>query len=197
MCRILLLIVVAFAPSGAAAGEPLHTAIDRIVAAQAAKDAVPLAAKADDAEFLRRAWLDLAGTIPTPERIRAFLADKSAGKRAKLIDELLAAPTYSTAMADRFHSLLMERLGDHAEWRKYLLASFAANKPWNILVQELLRADAKAETAKGASYFLAKRLENYGQQAVEYSALTRDVGRLFLGVNLQCCECHDHLTVPD
>jgi hypothetical protein len=197
MLRSLALFILSSAVPSLPAAEPLHTAIDRIVAGQAAKDGIPLAPKADDAEFLRRVSFDLAGTIPNSERTRAFLAGKSPDKRAKLIDELLAAPAYAPAMADRFHAILMERLGDHAEWRKYLLASFAANKPWNTLVKEILRADAKAENAKGASFFLSKRLENYGQQAVEYSALTRDVGRLFLGVNLQCCECHDHLTVPD
>jgi len=197
MPRILALLLLASSFPAAATAEPLHTAIDRIVSAQAANGGVPLAEKADDAEFLRRIWLDLAGTIPSPERAKAFFADKSADKRTKLIDELLAAPTYPPTMADRFHAHLMERLGDHPEWRKYLLASFAANKPWDALVKEMLRADAKSENAKGASFFLSKRLENYGQQAVEYSALTRDVGRLFLGVNLQCCECHDHLTVND
>ncbi len=197
MPRILAAFLLASVLPAAYAAEPLHTAIDRIVGAQAGKDGIPLAGKSDDAEFLRRVWLDLAGSIPNPARAKGFLADKSPDKRAKLIDELLAAPTYAPAMADRFHTILMERLGDHADWRKYLEASFAANKPWNVLVKEILRADAKAENAKGAAFFLSKRLENYGQQAVEYSALTRDVGRLFLGVNLQCCECHDHLTVDD
>ena len=193
MRRAIGLLILVMTIAQTRAGEPVHTAIDRIIAAKAKADGIPLAAKADDAEFLRRVWLDLAGTIPTSEIAEKFLADASPDKRTKLIDELLAAPTYPTAMADRFHTLLMERLGDHAAWTQYLQSSFAANKPWDKLVKEILKADGKS----GAAFFLSKRLENYGQQAVEYSALTRDVGRLFLGVNLQCAECHDHLTVAD
>ena len=59
----------------------------------------------------------------------------------------------------------------------------------------MLRA-APAE-GQGAAFFLAKRLENYGQNPVDYPALTRDVGRLFLGKDLQCAQCHDHLFIDD
>jgi len=193
MIRIYLVAVLLLIGARLSAAESVRESIDRIVAAKAKADGVPMSAKADDAEFLRRVWLDLAGTIPPAEVARKFLADQSPDKQTKLIEGLLAATTYSTAMANRFHIVLMERLGDHASWSQYLQTSFAANKPWNTLVKEILRADSKS----GAAFFLSKRLENYGQQAVEYSALTRDVGRLFLGVNLQCAECHDHLTVND
>jgi hypothetical protein len=158
---------------------------------------VTLAAAADDAEFLRRAYLDFAGTIPTVEQVKAFLADKSADKRAKLIDSLLSSPTYATRMADLFHVALMERLGDNAEWSKYLRESFAKNKPYDQMVREMLRADSKDTANAGAAFWISKRLENYGQNPVDYSALTRDVGRLFLGKNFQCCECHDHLFIED
>ncbi len=197
MTRVLGLSILLAAVSPLRATEPLHEAIDRIIAAQAEKDGLVLAGRSDDAEFLRRVWLDLAGTIPPATGAAEFLVDPSPSKRAKLFDDLLAAPTYAPAMANRFHVLLMERLGDHPTWSAYLQSSFAANKPWNTLIEEMLAANGKTEGTRGAAFFLAKRLENYGQQSVEYSALTRDVGRLFLGVNLQCAECHDHLTIDD
>ena len=193
MRRAIGLLFLSVTVAQARAVEPVHTAIDRIIATKAKTDGIPLAAIADDAEFLRRVWLDLAGMIPSSDAARNFLVDSSPDKRTKLIDELLASPMYSATMANRFHTLLMERLGDHAAWTQYLQTSFAANKPWDKLVKEILKADGQS----GAAFFLSKRLENYGQQAVEYSALTRDVGRLFLGVNLQCAECHDHLTVAE
>lgn len=174
------------------AAEPLHVRLDAILDAAAKANGVALSGPADDGEFLRRAWLDFAGRIPTATEVRAFLADTSADKRTKLIDSLLAKPEYAAHMALRFHVMFMERLGDHAEWAKYLQQSFASNVPWDRMVGDML----KAETP-GPSFFLAKRLENYGQQPVDYSALTRDVGRLFLGKNLQCAECHDHLTVDE
>lgn len=193
MRRAIGLLFLSVTVAQARAVEPVHTAIDRIIATKAKTDGIPLAAIADDAEVLRRVWLDLAGMIPSSDAARNFLVDSSPDKRTKLIDELLASPMYSATMANRFHTLLMERLGDHAAWTQYLQTSFAANKPWDKLVKEILKADGQS----GAAFFLSKRLENYGQQAVEYSALTRDVGRLFLGVNLQCAECHDHLTVAE
>lgn len=178
-------------------GEPLHARIDAIIGAKAKADGVPLSAAADDAEFARRAYLDFAGRIPTSEEAKRFLADAAADKRAKLLDKLLAAPEYATRMADLFHVMFMERLGDDPAWAKFLRESFAANVPWDVMVRKMLRADPKETAQPGAAFWLAKRLEHYGQNPVDYSALTRDVGRLFLGKNFQCCECHDHLFVPD
>ncbi len=178
-----------FVAMAANAADPAHVRID----ARIAKTAV--GAAADDAEFLRRVTLDLVGRIPTSAELQSFLADKSAVKRTAKIDALLTGADYPKRMTDLFHVMLMERLGDHADWTKYLEASFATNKPWDAMAKEMLRADACDVANRGASFFIAKRLENYGQNPVDYSGLTRDVGRLFLGKNFQCCECHDHLTV--
>jgi len=192
---ILLLALLCAAPASAA--EPLHVRIDAHVAAKAKGDGVPLGAPASDAEFVRRAYLDFAGRVPTAAEAKAFFEDSGKEKRAKLIDALLAAPGYAERMTDAFHVMLMERLGDHAEWTAFLRDSFAKNAKWDEMARAMLRADHKDTARAGAAFWLVKRLENYGQNPVDYSALTRDVGRLFLGKNFQCCECHDHLTVDD
>lgn len=166
----------------------LHERIDHLIEAGSTK----ISPAADDGEFVRRAMLDFAGRAPTVDEARSFIDDKSSGKRAQLIDRLLASPDYAQRMADFFNVHLMERLGDNPDWSAWLRESFAANKKWDVMAREILRAEAK-----GASFFFSKRLENYGQNPVDYSALTRDVGRLFLGKNLQCAECHDHLFVND
>jgi hypothetical protein len=199
-CLLIVLIVVGtggLRPPLAKAEEPLHARIDALVAAKAKADGVALSPAADDAEFLRRVYLDFAGTVPPVAVAKAFPADTAADKRAKLIDKLLNGPEYAPRMADLFHVMLMERLGDNADWTKYLRESFAKNKPYDQMVREILRADAKDAGAVGASFWIAKRLENYGQNPVDYSGLTRDVGRLFLGKNFQCAECHDHLFIED
>lgn len=197
MPRAILSLALLLCAGAVNAAEPLHTRIDALIEAKAKADGVPLSAPADDAEFVRRVYLDFAGRIPTSDEAKAFLADTSADKRAKLLDQLLGAPEYAPRMADLFHVMLMERLGDNAEWTKYLKESFAKNEKWNEMVRKMLRADPKDTAQPGAAFWLAKRLENYGQNPVDYSGLTRDVGRLFLGKNFQCCECHDHLTVDD
>ncbi len=169
------------------ADEPLHAIIDREIPAETPKQ------RSADAEFLRRIFLDLSGTIPSSQETRLFLDDPSKTKRIAIIDELLNRPTYATRMASAFHVMWMERLGDDERWTNYLNDCFAKNRPWNELAKEILRADG----VEGSRFFMAKRLENYGQNPVDYSGLTRDIGRLFLGKNFQCCECHDHLTIPE
>jgi len=198
MPRLLAALILActFAPAARSA-EPLHDRIDAIIDAKAKAENATVAAPADDAEFLRRAYLDFAGTIPPVSVTKSFLSDTSTSKRAKLIESLLNSPTYATHMADLFNVALMERLGDSPEWSKYLRKSFAKNKPYDQMVREMLRADSRDTKTVGASFWISKRLENYGQNPVDYSALTRDVGRLFLGKNFQCCECHDHLFIDD
>lgn len=152
---------------------------------------------ADDATFLRRVWLDFDGGIPTAEQARAFLADKAKDKRTKLIDTLIAAPQFATRMAEAFHVMLMERRGDNDAWKTWLAESFKTNKPWDAMVREILAPDFLDEKQRGAGYFITRRLEKVGQQDTDYPGLTRDVGRMFMGIDLQCCQCHRHLSVDD
>lgn len=188
-----VLLVLAFAPA-AVADEPLHAAIDRFIAAghpDYAKHAAPLAA---DAEFVRRVTLDLSGTIPTTAEARAFLADTDPDKRVKLIDKLLAAPGYARRMAQAFDVILMERRKDtrvkRAEWETYLRETFAANRPYDAFAHEILSADGTdAKTRPAAKFFLDRDLEP--------NLVTKDLGRVFLGRNLTCAQCHDHPTVAD
>lgn len=175
--------------------DDLPSRIDALIAA-AAKDG-PLAPPADDATFLRRVSLDLIGRIPTPTETTRFLEDSDPAKRTKRIDALLASPEHPRRMADLFHALLMERRGDNPEWSKFLESSFAANKPWDRLVRDILDPNAEDETLRGAAYFHTRRLEKVGQQETDYPGLTRDVGRLFLGMDLQCAQCHNHLFVDE
>jgi Protein of unknown function (DUF1549)/Protein of unknown function (DUF1553) len=181
--------------SGGSGG--LHERIDELVAAKAKTEGWAVAKVADDAEFLRRVWLDFAGTIPSADDARAFLNDKAPDKRAKLIDTLLASDRYARRMRDLFNIMLMERRGDDVAWLTYLEASFKANKPWDQLAREILKPDRNDEQTRAAAYFYTKRLEHYGQNPIDYPGLTRDVGRLFLGKDFQCAQCHDHLFVKD
>ncbi|MCA9268110.1 MAG: DUF1553 domain-containing protein [Planctomycetales bacterium] len=177
------------------ADQPLHERIDAIIEAAARNDnPAPIA---EDFEFVRRIYLDLAGRIPTATEARAFVADTDEDKRSRLIRTLLESDGYAPWMQVRFSSMLMERRGDDEHWRKYLTDAFAANRPWDAMVRDMLRPSWSKEAVPGAAYFVAKRLEKYGQQPTDYPGLTRDVGRLFLGVDLKCAQCHDHLVIDD
>lgn len=174
---------------------PLRERIDAVV--ESGFGTARPAAIGDDAEFLRRVSLDLTGTIPNATQVRTFSADVTSGKRERMVEELLASPEWPRRMADLFHVILMERRGDHPDWQAWLEASFAQNKPWNQIVYQILNADADDEDNRAAAYFMSKRLDKYGQNPVDYPGLVRDIGRMFLGQDLQCAECHDHLFIDD
>lgn len=172
---------------------PLHERIDRAIESA---NAGQLAAPATDAEFLRRVSLDLAGIIPTADEARAFLDDPSPYKRTRLIERLLDSPDHARRMAAAFDVMLMERRPEKhvpaKDWREFLRQSFAQNKPYDVLVREILAADGSepAPERRAPARFV---LDREGEPAL----LVRDVGRLFLGRDLQCAQCHDHPLIDD
>ena len=182
--------------------DALHERVDKLIAAKAAAPGGgPLAPAASDAEFLRRVCLDLNGTIPSSAEARQFLADTASDKRAKLIDHLLASPDYAAHMAEAFNIMLMERR-THSDapsqaWLKYLQSCFAANKPWDVMAREILCPNPDDETTRYSALFYIRRLEKVGQNPTDYQGLTRDLGRLFMGVDLKCAECHNHKYIKD
>jgi hypothetical protein len=194
VCLVAAAVVPGLIGSQALGQSPLSSEINRLIAA---KSEIPPAPRASDEEFHRRIFLDLAGRIPSVDETRAFLADDAADKRERLIDRLLASDDHVRRIQQMLHVMLMERLGDHEEWQKFLQTSLAANKPWDRLAGELLHPNADDEAIRGAAFWYTKRLENYGQNPVDMPALVRDVGRLFLGIDVQCAQCHDHLFVDD
>lgn len=175
-------------------GELLHMQIDRLIGAGTPNYKALAAPVSSDAEFLRRVYLDLNGTIPTVVETREFLASAEPDKRAKLIDRLLASPAYARHMQHVFDLILMQRLpAKHisaADWQKYLRESFAQNKPWDQLVREILESDGTDPNLRAASRF-------YLDREAEVNHITRDLGRVFLGVNLECAQCHDHPQIED
>src|ERR1043166_5326424 len=183
------LLILAFLAGPALGQVPLHTRIDQAIAA-ADKDFAKIASPiSTDAEFLRRVYLDLTGVIPSAEEAKAFLADTTPDRRAKLIDKLLSSEKHAYHLADTFDVLLMDRRPNkhvqRPEWMKYLRESFAANKPYDQLVSEILSSDGTDPKTRAAARFM---LDRDGEAHV----ITKDISRLFLGMNLQCAQCHDH-----
>ena len=143
-----------------------------------------------DAEFIRRASLDLTGLPPTAERVRAFLADTTPTKekRAKLIDKLIASEGYIEFWVNKWADLLQsssENLGAKAVWqyRDWIREAIAENKPYDQFVKEIL-------LAKGSSY--KNPAANYYRVLREPGKIAEDVSQTFLGVRFNCNKCHDH-----
>jgi hypothetical protein len=179
------------APPGVAApsaslGGPLHEVIDVIVGEQAVG---PLAERCSDADFVRRIHLDLVGVIPTAATVRSFLADSADDKRARLIDTLLADQAFARHMMFVLDAMLLERISPPGElaasWREYLFTALADDTPLDELIREMLVSDGEDPATRPASAFLVAR-------NAEPVQLTRAIGRLFFGRDLQCAQCHDH-----
>jgi hypothetical protein len=143
----------------------------------------------DDAGFLRRVTIDLWGTIPTAEAVRSFLADRRKDKRAGVVDELLASPAYARHFAAYWDRVLMGRTPknpaiDRAGFDHWLEEQLAHNRPWNALARDLI-AKSGVNTDEPAVNWLLR----YTQEPAD---LTGKLSRVFLGVQIQCAQCHNH-----
>ena len=168
--------------------------IDRHIEARLTAAKVALSPQADDAEFLRRAALDITGRIPTAERTLAFLNDRSPDRRAKLIDELLADREYGEHFATVWYHRMIKPDNDNKRLiigntlRDWLADRFNQNQTWDRLVTDLVTASGERDENPETTFLLAHVVA--GQP--DPSKMTAAVSRLFLGVRLECCECHNH-----
>lgn len=163
--------------------------VDELLEAQwAAKNLEPSAATSDG-EFLRRASLDLTGVIPRASKVREFLADTRPNKREILIDELLESPRYATHMATTWRNRIIPEEVDPSRNRealalqKWLRMRFAKNLRYDNLVGELLLTIGGDELGP-ALYYQANDLSP--------EKLAGSAAELFMGVRLDCAQCHDH-----
>jgi hypothetical protein len=188
------LAVVAAAGRGSPAGEPdvaeLAARIDRHIEARLDAEGVKPAGPADDAEFLRRAYLDLHGVIPTAEQAARFLADTDPNRRARLTDALLADPRYGEYLADVWQGYLVSPLADDQRaradrFRPWLAGRFNT-RSWDRITTDLLTATGKMDENPAVIYLIEGRLPR------TVPDLTDLASRYFLGVRLNCAQCHDH-----
>ncbi len=188
------LVIVFCAADRVQADDSLHVMIDRLIALQTPDYEKIAAPVCSDEEFVRRVWLDLTGAIPSVAEARQFLADTAESKREKLIDKLLASPEYARHMQRTFDLALMRHLPQKhvpvAEWEKFLRDAFADNRPWDRVVREILNADGSDPANRGPARF-------YLDREGEVHEITRDIGKVFLGADLQCAQCHNHPQIGD
>ena len=144
---------------------------------------------ADDSEWLRRVSLDLIGRIPTLNEAESFLTNHRPGKREELVDRLLDDGAYARNFTTIWTNLLVGRKSeprvDRAALQKFLRMAFAANRPWNQIVYDLVSAEGSS-SENGATNFLIAHLNN---DALPATAVT---ARIFLGQQLQCNQCHSN-----
>ena len=163
--------------------------IDTLVFANLTQLGIPPSPICDDANFLRRASLDIAGHLPTAEEARAFLASPDADKRGRLIESLLASPGYADYFANKWAAILRNRRDDASDitanfaFHSWLRDGLLANKPYDRMVREILGATGSIADDPATAWY--KRVLEPQQQL-------EDVAQLFLGVRMQCAQCHHH-----
>jgi Protein of unknown function (DUF1549)/Protein of unknown function (DUF1553) len=173
--------------------------IDGALSAAWADGGVEPAAVADDAEFLRRAHLDLAGKIPSVAEVRKFLADQRLDKRERLVDEQLEGAIFAAHFANLWREMLLAgtnpelRMGV-AELESWLRLRFAAGTPYNQLVAELVASavPARSRSAQPLAVTVPSPLAFFQANERKPENLAARLSKVFLGVNVECAQCHDH-----
>jgi hypothetical protein len=167
---------------------PQFNIVDKLVDAKLAKLNIAPSGLCDDADYLRRVYLDLTGTLPTPEEARAFLADTGKDKRTKLVKVLLERPAFADLWALRWADLLRvdrQPLGHQRAhlYYKWIRDSIATNKPFDEFARELVTAEGPVNEVGPANFF--KVVTKPGEEA-------STISQVFLGVRITCAECHHH-----
>lgn len=169
--------------------------IDDAVNAKLTTLGIPPSPPAGDAEFLRRAYLDTIGVLPTPEEVKVFLGDADPLKRTKVIDHLLSRPEFVDYWAYRWSDLFLvnsdklstkktkDRKGQVEAYYAWIREQVAENTPWDQVAHQVLTASGST-TENGAANFYV--LHQDPQDMAETVSMT------FLGMAINCARCHDH-----
>jgi hypothetical protein len=168
---------------------PSRNFIDELVFANLKRIGIPPSGMCDDSTFLRRVSLDVAGRLPTGEEAQAFLDNQDPGKRDAVIESLLRSSGYADFFAGKWAMLLHNKRDlasdtvSNFAFHSWIRDSLLANTPYDVIVRELLAATGEITTNPAVAWF--KRVKEPKQQL-------EDVAQLFLGVRMQCAQCHHH-----
>lgn len=175
-------------PGYAWSDPPVQNFIDEKVDAKLKQLQFLPSPRCSDEEFIRRVYADTIGVLPTVEETRAFLADESPDKRARLIDALLERPEYAKFWALKWGDLLKltkSQIGTPGvyKYHRWIEQSLAANVPYDQFARELITARGSTLTVPAANFY---RTSTDTNEAVE------TIAQVFLGARMQCAKCHNH-----
>jgi hypothetical protein len=167
-----------------------HNLVDTLVHAKLKKLRLVPSAVCDDATFIRRAGLDLIGLLPTPAEVERFVADAASDKRVRLVDALVQRREFTDVWVMKWAELLQiraqqDRVSPKAalHYYQWLQDKLAANVPIDQVVKGLL-------TATGST--LRQPAANFYQIEPDPLKLTENVAQVFMGMRIQCAQCHNH-----
>jgi hypothetical protein len=164
--------------------------VDRVLEELWKREQISPAVAATDLDLLRRAYLDLVGRTPTVNEVRDYIKDDRADRYQRLVDQLLASPDHASQMAAVWRSFLIPdgvdlvAFGGREAFEKWLADRFAADEPYDQIVRKLLLAEGRLSQSGPLLFYSALKLD-----ADQLAART---SRVFLGMRLECAQCHDH-----
>ncbi|HYV27186.1 MAG TPA: DUF1549 and DUF1553 domain-containing protein, partial [Candidatus Eisenbacteria bacterium] len=168
---------------------PPKNFIDELVFKKLKNVGMPPSEICDDSIFIRRSAIDIAGRLPTPEETKSFLANTDPAKRDKWIDALLDSADYADYFANKWSALLRNKRaaptytrGTYAFY-EWLRDSFLADKPYDQFAREILAASGDLSQNPPVAWY---------RQVKDANTQLEDCAQLFLGMRLQCAQCHHH-----
>lgn len=167
---------------------PVRSPIDQLVWDRLKLLGILPSGPADDATFLRRLFLDTIGRLPTPEEAREFLADSSADKRNRWIERVLARDEYADLWSMKWGDILLvdrQKLGNRGafEFHRWLREQFATNRPYDAWARDLITATGNSSKNGPANLYRSMDTPE---------GLSRVLSQAFLGVRMECAQCHHH-----
>jgi len=166
-----------------------HNYIDERIHAKLAQLNIAPAALCDDTTFIRRAYIDTLGILPTPTEVQAFVEDGAANKRVTLIDTILGRPEFVDYWTYQWSDLLLissKNLKDSKElnaFYRFVREAVEVNRPWDAFVRDIVTATGNTQENGAANYFVLHR---------EIPDLTETTSQAFLGMSITCARCHNH-----
>lgn len=168
---------------------PEKNFIDQLVFAKLKQLGIPPAPLCDDATFIRRATIDIAGRVPSVTEVEQFLADQSPDKRDRLVDSLVDSPGYADYFTNKWASVLRNkrRNGNDIQYtykfHGWIRRALRENMPYDQFVRSVLTATGDAETHPPVAWY---------REVTTSTQQMEDVAQLFLGMRLACAKCHHH-----
>lgn len=170
--------------------EEVARQVDRLISIESKAANVVPELVTDDEAFIRRAFLAIAGKPPTAVEIESFSKDAAADKRARLVDTLVASPSYARHWARYWRATLLEKAQDQrgrsagALLEEWLFDELATNRSWKEITRKILTTTGPVDEVGPNAWILG-----HAGEAVDLAA---DTSRVFLGIQLQCAQCHHH-----
>jgi hypothetical protein len=166
--------------------------IDELVLAKLKEVRIVPSDRSEDAEFLRRAYIDTIGVLPTSEEAKAFLDEKAPDKREKLVDRLLTRPEFVDYWTLKFSDLLRNNQQTKQDkglqvYYRWIRDSVRDNKPWDQMARELMTASGSGFQVGAANWY------SIGDLGEDYPLFVASAtSQVFLGVRIDCARCHNH-----